>query len=79
MEATEETSFSRAHFASFGTYCLNIEVVYFVLGSDFDRYMDINQRVNIGIKEGFERLGVPFAIPTTTVRIGPAGTETAQK
>ena len=79
VEATEETSFSRAHFASFGTYCLNIEVVYFVLGSDFDRYMDINQRVNIGIKEGFERLGVPFAIPTTTVRIGPAGTETAQK
>jgi len=79
VEATEETSFSRAHFASFGTYCLNIEVVYFVLGSDFDRYMDINQRVNIGIKEGFERLGVPFAIPTTTVRIGSAGTETAQK
>ncbi|MCE5189170.1 MAG: mechanosensitive ion channel family protein [Eubacteriales bacterium] len=79
VEATEETSFSRAHFASFGTYCLNIEVVYFVLGSDFDRYMDINQRVNIGIKEEFERLGVPFAIPTTTVRIGPAGTETAQK
>lgn len=70
VENTEDTSFSRAHFASFGTYCLNIEVVYFVLGSDFDRYMDINQSVNLGIKEAFERLGVPFAIPTTTVRIG---------
>jgi len=70
VESTEDTSFSRAHFASFGSYCLNIEVVYFVLSSDFDRYMDINQTVNLGIKEAFERIGVPFAIPTTAVRIG---------
>ena len=70
VEQTEDTTFSRAHFASFGSYCLNIEVVYFVLSSDFDRYMDINQTVNLGIKEAFERIGVPFAIPTTAVRIG---------
>lgn len=74
VESTEDTSFSRAHFASFGSYCLNIEVVYFVLSSDFDRYMDINQTVNLGIKEAFERIGVPFAIPTTAVRIVPKTT-----
>ena len=69
VEHTEGTSFSRAHFASFGAYSLNIDVVYFVLSSDYDRYMDLNQSVNLGIKEAFERLGVSFAFPTSTVQI----------
>jgi len=69
IENTEDTTFSRTHFASFGTYSLNIEVVYFVLTSDFDRYMDINQRVNLAIKDGFERLGVKFAFPTSIVQM----------
>ena len=69
IEATEDASFSRAHFASFGSYCLNIEVVYFVLSSDYDRYMDVNQRVNLGILDAFERIGVGFAFPTTAIQL----------
>jgi len=71
IEQTEDTTFSRAHFASFGTYSLNFEVVYFVLNSDYDRYMDINQRINLAIKEGFENLGVKFAFPTSIVQMQP--------
>ncbi|MEA4870001.1 MAG: mechanosensitive ion channel family protein [Christensenella sp.] len=71
VEQTEDTTFSRAHFASFGTYCLNIEVVYFVLSGDYDRYMEINQRINLAIKECFEKHGVSFALPTTLVQIAP--------
>ena len=74
IEGTEDTTFSRVHFASFGTYSLNIEVVYFVLTSDFDRYMDINQRVNLGIKDGFEQLGVKFAFPTSIVQMQQGST-----
>lgn len=69
IEETEDTTFARAHFASFGSYSLNFEVVYFVLTSDYDRYMDINQRVNLAIKEEFERLGVKFAFPTSVVQM----------
>jgi len=69
VEATQDAAFSRAHFASFGAYSLNIEVVYFVLSADYDRYMDVNQAVNLAIKEEFERLGVEFAFPTTTVQV----------
>jgi small-conductance mechanosensitive channel len=69
IEETEDTTFARAHFASFGSYSLNFEVVYFVLTSDYDRYMDINQRVNLAIKEEFERLGVVFAFPTSVVQM----------
>ncbi|MEN6635031.1 MAG: mechanosensitive ion channel family protein [Clostridiaceae bacterium] len=71
VEEAGETTFSRAHFASFGTYSLNFEVVYFVQTSDYDRYMDINQRVNLAIKDEFERLGVKFAFPTSIVQMQP--------
>jgi small-conductance mechanosensitive channel len=73
VEHTEDATFSRAHFASFGTYCLNIEVVYFVLSGDYDRYMEINQRINLAIKECFEQHGVAFALPTTLVQIASNG------
>ncbi len=69
VENTEDTTFSRAHFASYGTYCLNIEVVYFVLSGDYDRYMEINQRINLAIKECFDQHGIAFALPTTLVQM----------
>jgi len=69
VEETEDTTFSRAHFASFGAYSLNFEVVYFVLSGDYDRYMEINQRINLAIKDGFEQLGVSFALPTSLVQM----------
>jgi small-conductance mechanosensitive channel len=69
VEETEDATFSRAHFASFGAYSLNFEVVYFVQSADYERYMEINQRINLAIKDGFEHLGVSFAFPTTTVQM----------
>lgn len=69
VESTQDASFSRAHFASFGAYSLNIEVVYFVLSSEYERYMDVNQTINLAIKAEFERCGVQFAFPTTTVQL----------
>lgn len=72
VDETENAEFARAHFAAYGAYSLNIEIVYFVLTAEYDEYMDINQRVNFGIMEGFERLGVAFAFPTTTVQMEPA-------
>ena len=69
VEHTQEATFARANFASFGAYSLNFEIVYYVLSSDYDRYMQINEEINLAIKEGFEQLGVSFAFPTTSVQI----------
>ena len=69
VEETEDATFSRAHFSAFGAYSLNFEEVYFVLSGDYDRYMDINQRINLGIKDGFESLGVSFALPMSMVQV----------
>ncbi|MDP3447303.1 MAG: mechanosensitive ion channel family protein [Eubacteriales bacterium] len=72
VEETEDATFSRTHFAAFGAYSLHFEVVYFVQSADYDRYMEINERINLAIKDGFERLGVQFAFPTSTVQVQPS-------
>ena len=46
-------------------------MVYFVLSGDYDRYMEINQMINLAIKECFEQHGISFALPTTLVQIAP--------
>jgi small-conductance mechanosensitive channel len=64
VEAQADTRFDRAHFASYKDWSLNFEIVYFVLSSDFNKYMDIQQQINIGIFERLQALGVDFALPT---------------
>ncbi len=67
IESQEEVRFDRAHFASYGAYSLDYEIVYYVLSADYGRYMDVQQAVNFRIHEEFEALGVVFAYPTQTL------------
>ena len=66
-----ETNFGRAHFASYGDFSLNFEIVYFILSDDYLKYMDIHQQVNLKIKEEFDNRGIEFAFPTKTIHIAP--------
>jgi small-conductance mechanosensitive channel len=43
--------------------------VYFVLSSDYNKYMDIQQEINFAIKEEFEKRGIDFAYPTQKLYI----------
>lgn len=63
----ELVTFDRAHFFSYGDFSLNFEVVYFVESSDYNIYMDIQQRINLSIFEAFEQRGIEFAYPTQTL------------
>lgn len=67
IKSVPGTVFDRAHFASYGDSALQFEAVYFVLSSDFNRYMDIQQAINLSIKQEFEKSGIEFAYPTRTV------------
>lgn len=58
------TTFERAHFATFGSFSLNIEVVFFVETADYNLFMDIQQSVNLRIMEEFTKRGIHFAYPT---------------
>ena len=57
----------RVHFKEFGDFSLNFEVVYYVLTSDYVLYMDIQQKINLTLKERLETEGIEFAYPTYTV------------
>jgi len=67
IEGIEDTTFDRAHFASYGDFALIFEVVYYVTGSDYNKFMDIQQRINLAIKKEFETLDLEFAYPTQTI------------
>jgi small-conductance mechanosensitive channel len=69
IEGLETVRFDRAHFQGYGDYALNFEVVYYVLDADYNRYMDIQQDINLAIYEAFEREGIEFAYPTQTLYI----------
>jgi hypothetical protein len=64
VEAQEGTRFDRSHFTRHGVASLEFETVYFVLSPDFNRYMDIQQTINLEIHRRFLELGIPFASAT---------------
>ena len=70
----EMVTFDRAHFSAYGDFSLNFEVVYFVESSDYNTYMDVQQRINFTIFEVFEREGIEFAYPTQTLFLEGNGT-----
>ena len=67
VERQNDVRFDRAHFKDFGSSALNFEVVYYVLSPDYNRYMDIQQTINLEIMEQFERDEIEFAFPTRTL------------
>ncbi len=64
VEAQDGTRFDRSHFSSYGAHSLDFETVYYVQSADYNRYMDIQQAINLRIFREFERRGIEFAYPT---------------
>ncbi len=65
----EKTDFDRAHFASYGEYSLIYQVVYYVNDSDYKVYMDLQEVINLKLKERFLSEGIEFAYPTHSLHI----------
>jgi small-conductance mechanosensitive channel len=73
VESVERVRFDRAHFKAFGPSSLDYEVVYWVLDPDFNRYMDVQQHINLALLARFHEMGVSFAFPTQTMMVRGAG------
>jgi small-conductance mechanosensitive channel len=69
IERQEGVRFDRAHFQKYGDFALLFEMVYYVLSPDYNRYMDVQQAINLDILACFEREGIEFAYPTQTLKI----------
>jgi small-conductance mechanosensitive channel len=69
IESQPDTRFDRSHFAKHATASLGFETVYYVLSPDYNRYMDIQQAINLRLHRELEALGVEFAYPTQRIRV----------
>lgn len=78
VEQQSLVRFDRAHFARFGDSSLDYEVVYWMTDPDYNKYMDAQQAINLGLVRALERENIGFAYPTRTLFIeGPVQVENA--
>lgn len=70
MEPINEVRYDRCHFYRFDDSALFFETVYFIHSGEYNTYMDIQERINLELKEAFEREKIDMAFPTQTIHIG---------
>ncbi|WP_312559158.1 mechanosensitive ion channel family protein [Atlantibacter hermannii] len=63
-----DTKFDRAHFLSFDQDRLTYEVVHIVDTADYNKYMDIQQEINIRIIEKLNENDIELALPSLVMR-----------
>lgn len=68
IDGVGEAKFDRAHFLSFDESRLLYEVVYIMQTADYNRYMDVQQQINLQLLAGMKELGVDFAFPVRELR-----------
>jgi small-conductance mechanosensitive channel len=57
----------RVNFKNFGDSSLVYEAVYYLDTSDYNEYMNVQEKINLELKKEFEKAGIEFAFPTRTV------------
>ena len=67
INRTKLAELGRVHFSKFGDFSLIFDIIYSVNTKDYNKYMDIQQEINYGIKEEFEKQGIEMAFPTQTI------------
>jgi small-conductance mechanosensitive channel len=67
IDALDEVKFDRAHLLAFDESRMTYEVVYIMQTADYNRYMDIQQEINLGLIDGLKEMGVRFAFPIRRV------------
>ncbi len=66
-QGEKRVRFDRSHLQSYGDFAIQFETVFYVLGADYNLYMDIQQAIYLIIHEKFEEEEIEFAYPTQTL------------
>jgi small-conductance mechanosensitive channel len=67
LEETKMANLDRVHFRQLGDFSLDFEVVYYITTGDYNKYMDIQQQINYGILDEFEKEKIEMAYPTQKI------------
>ena len=73
VRSQPDVRLDRTHFKAIGASSLDFEVVYYVLTQDFNKYMDVQQAINLTLIERLDAEGIEFAFPTQTLHIANSG------
>jgi MscS family membrane protein len=58
-----------AYFKEFGPYSLNILVIHWCKYTDYQKFLEATEEINLEIRRRFEEAGIEFAFPTQTVEV----------
>ena len=75
VSAQQPIRFDRSHFSAYTDSALRLETVYYVLDPDYNKYMDIQQRIYLELLRRFNADGIQFAFPTRTIDLKTDGLE----
>ncbi len=67
IEVQDQVKFERAHFKGYGVSSLIFEIAYTVQTSEFTKYMDLQEKINLEIFHQFQEAGIDFALPTQSI------------
>ncbi|GGL98903.1 mechanosensitive ion channel protein MscS [Pseudomonas asuensis] len=67
ITSLEKTRFDRAHLLALESNALKFEVVYYVLSSDYNQYMDIQQSINMALLKELEQRQIKFGMPVRSL------------
>lgn len=67
INSIEDAKCNRIHLKEIGDYAYNYEALYTVYTTDYVRYMEIRQAVNMGIIKEFAARNIVMPYPTSAV------------
>ncbi len=56
----ESTEFGMVHLREIGSFSYNFEVVYYINTGDYNKFLDVHEKVNFALKEAFDKEGIGF-------------------
>jgi len=59
----------RVNFREFGDSALTYQVVYYIDSSVYKKYVEVQEQINLGIKQAFEKARIEMAYPTQTLYV----------
>lgn len=68
-ESVDGVEYDRCFFTTFGSHSLDFELVYYVLSDDKVFALERQEKINLMIKEAFEKEGIVIAFPTQTIYV----------
>nr|WP_298726675.1 mechanosensitive ion channel family protein [uncultured Steroidobacter sp.] len=71
IESQPNTRFDRSHFAKHAPDAIEYETVYYVLSADYNKYMDVQQIINVTLHRELQQRGIRFAYPTQRLYVIP--------